>query len=83
MRCLVTGVTGYIGGRLVPELLAAGHDVRCMTRRPARLQDLPWAGEAEFAEADALDPDAVRRALAGMEVAYYLIHAIGGARDFA
>jgi uncharacterized protein YbjT (DUF2867 family) len=83
MRCLVTGVTGYIGGRLVPELLAAGHDVRCMTRRPARLQDLPWAGEAEFAEADALDPDAVRRALAGMEVAYYLIHAIGGVRDFA
>jgi uncharacterized protein YbjT (DUF2867 family) len=83
MHCLVTGVTGYIGGRLVPELLAAGHDVRCMTRRPARLRERPWAGEVEFAEADALDPDAVRDALAGTQVAYYLIHAIGGDRDFA
>ena len=83
MRCLVTGVTGYIGARLVPELLAAGHDVRCMTRRPARLRDRPWADEADFAEADALDPGAVRRALAGTQVAYYLIHAIGTGRDFA
>ncbi len=42
--CLVTGATGYIGGRLVPELLAAGHRVRVMARRPESLRDHPWAG---------------------------------------
>ena len=39
---LVTGATGYIGGRLVPELLAAGHTVRCLARNPAKLGDEPW-----------------------------------------
>ena len=44
---LVTGATGYIGGRLVPELLAAGHRVRVMSRSPERLRDHPWAGRVE------------------------------------
>ena len=44
LRCLVTGATGYIGGRLVPELLAAGHRVRCLARSPDKLRDHPWAG---------------------------------------
>ena len=48
MTCLVTGATGYIGGRLVPELLAAGHRVRVMTRSPERLRDHPWAGQVEI-----------------------------------
>ena len=46
--CLVTGATGYIGGRLVPELLAAGHRVRVMTRSPERLRDHPWADQVEI-----------------------------------
>lgn len=54
--CLVTGATGYIGGRLAPELLAAGHDVRCMVRSAGRLRDLPWAARTEVVEADATDP---------------------------
>ncbi|MFD1937525.1 SDR family oxidoreductase [Nonomuraea mangrovi] len=82
-RCLVTGATGYIGGRLVPELLAAGHDVRCMVRSAGRLRDLPWAGRTEIAEADARDPERVAAALRGIDVAYYLIHGMSGGRGFA
>jgi uncharacterized protein YbjT (DUF2867 family) len=81
--CLVTGASGYIGGRLVPELLDAGHRVRCMARSAQRLRDHPWAGRVEIVEADATDPEATRRALDGVDVAYYLIHAIGGAGGFA
>jgi uncharacterized protein YbjT (DUF2867 family) len=83
MRCLVTGATGYIGGRLVPRLLDAGHEVRCMTRSRDRLRDVPWAGQVEIAEADALDSDALRAALAGIDVAYYLIHSIDTGSNFA
>ncbi|WP_170180437.1 SDR family oxidoreductase [Actinomadura pelletieri] len=79
----MTGASGYIGGRLVPELLGAGHRVRCMARSARRLRDHPWAGRVEIVEADATDPDATRRALDGVDVAYYLIHAIGGAGGFA
>lgn len=81
--CLVTGATGYIGGRLVPELLDAGHRVRCMARSARRLRGHPWADRVEIVEADATDPASTRRALDGVDVAYYLIHAIGGAGGFA
>ena len=77
--CLVTGATGYIGGRLVPELLAAGHRVRVMARRPESLRDHPWAGHVEVVAADAADEESLRRAMAGVDVAYYLIHALGTA----
>src|SRR3954466_13314904 len=80
--CLVTGATGYIGGRLVPELLAAGHRVRVMTRSPERLRDHPWAGRVEIARADAGDADQVAAACAGVDVAYYLVHALGGGPAF-
>ncbi|XRQ12283.1 SDR family oxidoreductase [Actinomadura welshii] len=81
--CLVTGAGGYIGGRLVPELLDAGYRVRCMARSARRLRDRPWAERVEVVEADATDPESTRRALEGVDVAYYLIHAIGGAGGFA
>jgi uncharacterized protein YbjT (DUF2867 family) len=80
--CLVTGATGYIGGRLVPELLAAGHRVRVMTRSPERLRDQPWAGQVEIARADAADDEAVAAACAGVDVVYYLIHALGTGSQF-
>src|SRR5580692_9153691 len=82
LRCLVTGASGYIGGRLVPELLAAGYSVRCMARDPGKLGDRPWSGDVEIAEADALDPDAVGRALTDIDVAYYLIHSLGTGVSF-
>ncbi|WP_326598195.1 SDR family oxidoreductase [Streptomyces sp. NBC_01803] len=81
-RCLVTGATGYLGGRLVPELLGAGHAVRCMARTPDRLRHRPWADRVETVRGDATDAASVGAALDGVEVAYYLIHAIGSGRDF-
>jgi uncharacterized protein YbjT (DUF2867 family) len=82
LTCLVTGATGYIGGRLVPELLAAGHRVRVMTRSPERLRDHPWAGRVEVARADAADTGEVAAACAGADVVYYLIHALGSGPEF-
>lgn len=73
---LVTGATGYIGGRLVPELLAAGHRVRCLARSPHKLRDHPWAGRVEVVRADVTDAASLAAALEGIEVAYYLVHAL-------
>lgn len=80
--CLVTGATGYIGGRLVPELLDAGHRVRCLARTPVKLRDHPWAGRAEVVRGDVTDEESVRAAMAGVDVAYYLVHSLGSAKDF-
>jgi uncharacterized protein YbjT (DUF2867 family) len=79
---LVTGATGYIGGRLVPRLLAEGHRVRAMTRSASRLRDVPWAGSVEVVQADVLQPDQVAAALGGVDVAYYLVHSIGSGEAF-
>lgn len=81
--CLVTGSTGYIGGRLIPELLSAGFRVRAMARTPSKLQGRDWFSQVEVAEADAQDAAAVQTALSGVDVAYYLLHSIGTGRDFA
>src|SRR3954468_15788461 len=80
--CLVTGATGYVGGRLVPELLAAGHRVRVMTRSSERVHDQPWSARGEGVRADAADGDAVAAACAGVDVVYYLIHALGSGPEF-
>ena len=78
----MTGATGYIGGRLVPALLAAGHEVRVLTRDATRLRDLPWLDAVQVVEADAGDAEGLRAALAGVDMAYYLIHALAGGADF-
>ncbi|GAA0379586.1 NAD(P)-dependent oxidoreductase [Acrocarpospora corrugata] len=80
---LVTGATGYVGGRLVPELLAAGHEVTCVVRRPERLRDVPWAGRVCIAAGDVADGEAMSWALDGVEVAYYLVHSMAGGPAFA
>ncbi len=82
LTVLVTGATGYIGGRLVPRLLAEGHTVRAMTRSARRLRDVPWVNDVEVTEADALEPATLRAALSGVDVAFYLIHSIDTGLDF-
>ena len=82
MRVLVTGATGYIGGRLVPRLIGAGHDVRVLVRQPERLRDVPWAASVDVVAGDLGDRAAVDRAMDGIEVVYYLVHSMGGRGDF-
>jgi uncharacterized protein YbjT (DUF2867 family) len=77
MRCLVTGATGYVGGRLVPRLLAAGHEVRCLTRDPRRLRDVPWVGRVEVAIGDVARDEGLAEAMRDVDVVYYLVHALG------
>ena len=82
LTVLVTGATGYIGGRLVPRLLSEGHAVRAMSRDTGRLRDVPWADRVSLVQADALDPASLGPALAGVDVAYYLVHSIDTGADF-
>jgi uncharacterized protein YbjT (DUF2867 family) len=77
MHCLVTGATGYIGGRLAPRLLEGGHSVRCLSRSAGRLRDVPWAGRVEVVEGDLADPVSLPAAFAGVDVAYFLVHSLG------
>jgi uncharacterized protein YbjT (DUF2867 family) len=79
-QVLVTGATGYVGGRLVPRLLSRGHAVRCAARDPARLAGRPWPG-VEIVQGDLAEAGAAERALEGVDVAYYLVHSMtrGGA----
>ena len=82
VRCLVTGATGYIGGRLVPELLSRGARVRAMARTPAKLDGAPWRDRVEVVRGDLTDPDSLTSAFDGMDVVYYLVHSMGTSRDF-
>jgi len=77
---LVTGATGYVGGRLVPRLLDAGYRVRCLVRDPNRLQGRPWLSRVEVVSGDALVPGALAEAMDGVSIAYYLIHGKQGGR---
>jgi uncharacterized protein YbjT (DUF2867 family) len=76
----VTGATGYVGSRLVTALLQAGHEVLAATRDPARLTRFGWYDDITVVKLDASDADSARTALNGagpIDVAYYLVHAIG------
>lgn len=78
---LLTGATGYVGGRLLPALEARGHAVRCLARRPEFLR--PRVGPAtEVVQGDVTDPASLGQALGGVETAYYLIHSMGEGSAF-
>ncbi|MBP2368759.1 DUF2867 domain-containing protein [Pseudonocardia parietis] len=78
MHVLVVGATGYIGSRLVPRLLDAGHEVRVLARTPAGVADHPWADRVEVVPGDAQDRAAVTRACDGAEAVVHLVHAMDG-----
>lgn len=78
----MTGASGYVGGQVVQRLLGAGWTVRVLARDPHRLPEV-WRDRVEVAEGDAGDADAVRSAVDGVDVAWYLIHSMGGSDDFA
>ena len=79
---LITGATGYVGGRLLPRLLEAGYRVRCLARDPARLEGRPWLEQVEVVEGDVLEPETLPAAMQGVYAAYYLIHSMSGSADF-
>ena len=81
IRVLVTGATGYIGGRLVPRLSARGHQLRCVARNPNRLEGQRWPG-VEIVRGDLEDPEATTQALQGIDVAYYLVHSMAAGQAF-
>lgn len=81
-RILVTGATGYVGGRLIPRLLEAGYQVRVLVRDPARLQGRSWLSRVEIATGDVLQPATLPPAMAQCDAAYYMIHSMGDTADF-
>ncbi len=84
MRILVTGATGYIGGRLVPRLLEQGHTVTVMVRDFGRIEGRPWASSVEVITADLLDPEFVSKVRLGeFDAAYYLVHSMAAGKGFS
>ena len=77
MKILVTGATGYVGSKLVPKLVEAGHEVTCLVRNRSFVSQYGLAG-TRLVQGDALDAASLLPALEGMDVAYYLIHSMAG-----
>ena len=82
MNVGIIGATGYVGGRVAPALLAAGHRVRCLARTPSRLDGVPWRASVEVVKADVLDGASLSPAFEGLDAVYYLVHAMGHTQDF-
>ena len=82
LRVLVTGITGYIGGRLTPLLVEAGYRVRVLVRDKTRLQGRAWLEHVEIVQGDVLEPETLTAALQGVDVAYYFIHSMRGGENF-
>jgi uncharacterized protein YbjT (DUF2867 family) len=77
---LVAGASGYVGGRLVGELLEAGYRVRCLVRTPAKVAAAAWADQVEIVQGDVLED--LGAAMTGVAAVYYLVHTIGASADW-
>lgn len=83
MKILVTGATGYIGGRLIPRLLEKGHSVRVFVRDARRIEGRKWFEKVEVATGDLENRESIFRAVQGVDAAYFLVHAMNEGGDFA
>jgi len=81
MKILIVGATGYVGGHLVPALLKKGYQIRCMVRSPEKLLARNWKN-VEIVEGDVLKPETLSKALENTHTAYYLVHSMGGSKNF-
>jgi uncharacterized protein YbjT (DUF2867 family) len=81
-RILVTGVTGYIGGRLAPRLREAGYRVRVLVRDRTRLAGRPWIGDMEIVDGDALESAPLEEAMRDVDTAFFLLHSQRGGAAF-
>jgi len=81
-KILVTGATGYIGGRIVPRLLDLGYPLRVLVRDPTSLQGREWAGKVDIVQGDVFKPKTLNTAMDGVTVAYYMIHSMSENQDF-
>ena len=82
MKILVTGATGYIGGRLIPILLEKEHAVRVLARDARRLEGREWFGKVEIVEGDLENREEIARAANGVDAAYFLVHSMNEGGDF-
>lgn len=81
-KVLVVGASGYIASRLIPALLADGHEVRCLARTPKKLARRDWIDQVEVARADVTVESSLPAALDGMEVVYYLVHSMSAGNEY-
>ena len=79
---LVTGATGYVGGRLVPRLLEAGYGVRVLVRDPLRARGRSWSDKVQIVQGNVSIPENLAAAMQGVDTAYYLIHRLTKSQDF-
>lgn len=81
-RVLVTGASGYVGGRLIPELLSAGFTVRAAARHTDALAERPWGADVEIVRCDLAEAEDVRAAMEDVHTVLYLVHSMGSGSDF-
>jgi uncharacterized protein YbjT (DUF2867 family) len=79
---LVTGATGYIASRLIPQLLERGYRIRALARQPQRLKNKNWFPQVELAQGDVMEPATLAPAFQGAHTAYYLIHNMTSGRGY-
>ena len=84
MNILIFGGTGYIGSKLIPQLVAEGHKVRCVVRDELNIRSYPWSEKVEIIEGDVLQSATLEKVFDSIDIIYYLVHSMQNSKgDFA